>query len=115
MPTRAQQLRKNPTPAEVRFWRMIAPLRTSGYHFRKQAPIGAYVADFACHHAKLVIEIDGDTHFFGTGPQRDATRTAFLTGEGYTILRFTNLDVMTNPEGVYAMVLAALSTEAHNA
>ena len=115
MPTRAQRLRKNPTPAEVRFWRLIAPLRTGGYHFRKQAPIGAYVADFACHHAKLVIEIDGDTHFVGTGPQRDAIRTAFLTSEGYTILRFTNLDVMTNSDGVYASVLSALTQEPFNA
>jgi very-short-patch-repair endonuclease len=111
MPTRAQRLRRNPTAPEIRFWRLIEPLRAGKYHFRKQAPIGRYVADFACHHAKLIVEIDGDTHFSGTGPQTDIVRTAFLIGEGYSILRFTNLDVMTNPEGVYATVVAALAKE----
>jgi very-short-patch-repair endonuclease len=111
MPTRAQKLRKNPTPAEVRFWRVIEPLRLGGYHFRKQAPLGPYVADFACHHAKIVIEIDGDSHFAGNGPQRDAVRTKFLEGEGYRVLRFTNIDVMTNPDGVYDAVLAALEAD----
>ncbi len=115
MPSLAQRLRKNPSTAEVRLWRLIEPLRTGQYHFRKQAPIGRYVADFACHRAKLVIEVDGDTHFVGMGPQRDDARTAFLTGEGYTILRFTNLDVLTNPDGVYASILAALATEPDHA
>ena len=110
MPTRAQRLRKNPTAPEIRFWRLIAPLREA-YHFCKQVPVGRYVADFACHHAKLIVEIDGETHFTGAGPQRDAARTAFLTGEGYTVLRFTNHDVMTNPDGVYAVVVAALNVE----
>ncbi|KFC62459.1 hypothetical protein FF80_03554 [Devosia sp. LC5] len=115
MPTRAQRLRKNPTAPEIRFWRLIAPLRTGEYHFRKQAPVGPYVADFACHHAKLIVEIDGETHFIGAGPQKDAVRTAFLLREGYTVLRFTNHDVMTNPDGVYVTVLAALAKEPSDA
>lgn len=111
MPTRAQRLRKNPTAAEIRFWRLIAPLRLGSYHFRKQSPIGPYIADFVCHHAKLIVEIDGESHFIGAGPQRDVVRTSFLEGEGYRVLRFTNLEVMTSPDGVYTSLLAALSTE----
>ncbi|WP_127752471.1 endonuclease domain-containing protein [Devosia sp. 1566] len=115
MPTRAQRLRKNPTAAEIRLWRLIAPLRLGSYHFRKQAPIGPYIADFACHHAKLIIEIDGESHFLGAGPQRDAARTSFRQAEGYRVLRFTNLDVHDNPDGVYASVLAALATDTAHA
>ncbi len=111
MATRAQRLRKNPTVAEIRFWRLIEQLRLGGYHFRKQCPIGPYVVDFACHHARLIVEIDGDSHFMGAGPTRDARRTAFLEAEGYAIVRFTNLDVMTNPDGVYAAVVSALSKD----
>ena len=60
----AQRLRRNPTGPEVRFWAIIHPIR-SRWHFRKQVPMGRYVVDFACHAAKLVVQIDGETHFVG--------------------------------------------------
>jgi very-short-patch-repair endonuclease len=101
MPSNAQRLRKNPTPAEVRFWRLIAPLRLRGYHFRKQVPLGRFIVDFACHHAKVVVEVDGDTHYTGEAMQKDRERDAALARHGYKVLRFTNLEVMSNPEGVY--------------
>jgi len=109
MPTRAQRLRKNPTPAEVRFWRLIEPLRRQGHHFRKQVAIGPYVADFACHHAKFVIEIDGDTHFSDAALRRDRECGAYLNARGFTVLRFTNLDVMSNADGVYEALASALA------
>ena len=109
MPTRAQSLRKNPTPAEVRFWNLIGPLRTHGYHFRKQVPLGAFVVDFACHHAKVVIEIDGDTHYRDKAIQKDRERDAALSRHGYKVLRFTNDDVMSNPEGVYDTLVCVLA------
>ena len=115
MPTIAQRLRKNPTPAEIRFWRLIEPLRTGAYHFRKQVALGPYVVDFACHHAELIVEIDGDTHFSDAGLQKDIERDGYLRARGYRIVRFTNLDVMTNPEGVYTTVLAALAKEPSDA
>ncbi|MCR6671168.1 endonuclease domain-containing protein [Devosia ginsengisoli] len=101
-------LRQQPTQAEIRFWRLIYSLRQQGWHFRKQAPIGRYVVDFACHSARLVVEIDGDSHYTDRGIAHDAVRTAFLVGEGYRVLRFTNLDVMDNEEAVYDAVAAAL-------
>ena len=111
MPTLAQTLRKNPTAPEIRFWRLIGPLRLNGHHFRKQAKMGPYVVDFVCHAAKLVIEIDGETHFTEVGIARDAVRTAALSRHGYRMLRFTNEEVMHNPDGVYATVTAALGVE----
>jgi len=102
------KLRQQPTLSEIRFWRLIHPLRQSGWHFRKQAPIGRYVVDFVSHGAKLIVEIDGDSHYTDDGVAYDAVRTAFLTGEGYRLLRFTNLDVMDGEEVVYDAVVAAL-------
>ncbi|WP_246513569.1 endonuclease domain-containing protein [Paradevosia shaoguanensis] len=88
---------------------MLEPFRTGGYHFRKQVPIGPYYADMACHHAQLVIEVDGDTHFDDRGLRHDAARDAFLSREGYTVLRFTNLEVLRNPDGVYDVVSTYLA------
>lgn len=105
----ARALRANPTDAEKRMWRLLYPFRSKGFHFRKQAPIGAYVADFACHHAKLVIEVDGGQHHTPAGRADDARRTAFMAGEGYAVLRFSNLDVLNNPDGVSAALANALS------
>lgn len=114
MPTQAQRLRKNPTPAEIRLWRLIEPLRTGSYHFRKQVAIGPYIVDFACHHAKLVIEVDGDTHFTGDAISADERRDAFLAGRGYRVLHFTNDDVMRNGEGVYTTISNTLAAEPDN-
>lgn len=107
-PSLAKTLRRTPTPFEVRFWRLIHPLRQAGWHFRKQAPMGRYVVDFVCHRAKLIVEIDGDSHFSDVGMAHDAARTAFLTAEGYHVLRFTNLEVMQQDEAIYAAVVEAL-------
>jgi very-short-patch-repair endonuclease len=107
MPTVAQKLRRNPTSAEIRFWRLIAPLRAE-WHFRKQVQMGPYVVDFVSHKARLVVEIDGDTHFVGDGPVREAVRDAELQAGGYRVLRFTNGEVMGSPDGVWTGVVEAL-------
>lgn len=107
--TLQRKLRRQPTAPEIRFWRLIHPIRQAGWHFRKQAPIGRYVVDFVCHRARLIVEIDGDTHFQPEGIARDRVRTAFLSGEGYRVLRFTNDEVVNTEEGVYLSVLGALS------
>jgi very-short-patch-repair endonuclease len=104
----ARKLRQQPTPFEVRFWRIIHPIRQSGWHFRKQAPMGRYVVDFVCHRARLIVEIDGDSHYTEAGIAHDAVRTDFLESEGYRLLRFTNLDVMESEEAVYMAVAEAV-------
>ena len=104
--SRAKSLRQNPTPAEKRLWRLLYPSRTGGVHFRKQAAIGPYVADFACHHARLVIELDGDSHASQRG--YDARRDRFLREQGFSVLRFSNAEVFESPEGVYQRIVEAL-------
>jgi very-short-patch-repair endonuclease len=103
----ARKLRKNPTPAEVRFWKIIESFRAH-HHFRKQVQMGPYVVDFACHKSRLVVEIDGGTHFVGDAPERDQRRDAALAARGYRVLRIPNDEVMRNPDGVYLVVSAAL-------
>ena len=112
MPSPAQRLRKNPTPAEIRFWKLIGPLRLAGHHFRKQVPLGPFIVDFACHHPRIVVEIDGDTHFSDTGLVKDRARDAALAEHGFLVLRFTNHEVMTNGEGVYIALAKALAERA---
>jgi very-short-patch-repair endonuclease len=114
MSERSKALRANSSPIERRMWRLLFTFRADGYHFRKQEPIGPYVVDMACHHASLVIEVDGDTHYTDTARRRDAIRDAFLSSEGYTVLRFTNLDVVRNPEGVFDVVARTLAGRPRN-
>src|SRR5690606_699407 len=59
---RARALRRNQTEAERALWQKLRVLKAEGFHFRRQAPIGTYIADFACHSLKLVIEVDGGQH-----------------------------------------------------
>ena len=99
--TVARKLRRDQTPAERRFWEIIKSYRTDGWHIRRQSPIGPYIVDFACKQANVIFEIDGDSHYFDGGMAADQVRTAYLANRGYRVVRFTNLDVMSNPEGVW--------------
>jgi very-short-patch-repair endonuclease len=100
-------MRRSPTEAERKLWwnlRHYISLPTS--HFRRQVRLGRYIVDFACHHLKLVIEIDGGQHALQI--ERDARRTRFLQSEGYRVLRFWNIDVLTNIEGVLELIESAI-------
>jgi very-short-patch-repair endonuclease len=100
----AKLSRSQPTDAEHRLWQLLRAKRLSGWKFRRQPPIGPYRPDFACHAAKLIVEADGGQH----GGDRDAVRDAWLSGEGFRILRFWNNDIFNNEEGVLTMILSAL-------
>ncbi len=104
--TRARALRQNTTEAERRIWEILRLHRTEGYKFRRQVPIGRYIADFVCHEARLVVEIDGGQHD-GSSPL-EAERTRFLEGQGYRVLRFWNNEALANRDGVYQTIAAAL-------
>jgi len=69
-----------------------------------------YIADFVCNSARLVVELDGETHDFVSRIERDRMRDAWFESQGYVVLRFTNYDVLTNLEGVIAAIHAAAST-----
>jgi very-short-patch-repair endonuclease len=99
---RAGALRRTMTEAEKTVWRGLRDLnRAFGFHFRRQAPIGAYIADFADYSARLVIEIDGGHH----DETRDRPRTDWLNTQGFHVLRFWNSDVTQNLDGVLARIL----------
>ena len=101
-------MRHEPTDAERILWQRLRHIRVNGSHFRRQATIGSYFADFACHTARLVIELDGGQHNEEPGLARDAKRTKELESRGYRVLRFWNNDVHGNVEGVMEAIAAAL-------
>jgi len=105
---RARQMRHQPTDAERVLWQHLRHLTVAGSHFRRQATIGPYFADFACHAAHLVIELDGGQHNEAAGLARDARRTAELEARGYRVLRFWNNDVLGNVEGVMETIATAV-------
>ncbi len=104
----ARILRGSGTDAERLLWSKLRAHYLDGHKFRRQHPIGRYVADFVCLDRRLVIELDGGGHAGVEQATADAERTAFLRAEGYEVLRFWNTDVLTNVDGVIAAILAAL-------
>ena len=105
---RARTLRRDSTDAERLSWAALRAHRLEGASFRRQTPIGPYVADFVCHPAGLIVELDGGQHFEEEHLRRDARRDAFLASKGFKILRFNNHDVMTNRRGVLETIAAAI-------
>ena len=105
--TRARQLRSNPTEAEKRLWSKLRLKQIDGHRFRRQVPIGRYIADFACHEARLIIEVDGGQH--DPAARHEIERSRFLEAEGYRLLRFWNNEVLQNPEGVWTAIVVALA------
>ena len=100
-------LRRDPTPAERKLWYEF--LRDLPEKFTRQKPLGSYIADFYCSRMRLVIEIDGDSHFTPDGEQRDAGRTAALETHGLRLMRLTNAEVMQQFEAVCQRIEHALS------
>jgi very-short-patch-repair endonuclease len=98
--SRARELRSNLTKTERIVWNILRARRLNGASFRRQVPVGPCIADFVCHTANLVVEIDGGQHYEPAGLARDQRRDAFLQAKGFRILRFSNLDVVTNRAGV---------------
>jgi very-short-patch-repair endonuclease len=104
-------LRKSMTDAEKRLWnglRYDIDL-PAGTHFRRQHAIGNYIVDFACLQHRLVIELDGPIHTVRNQARRDAAKGHFLKNEGFTILRFTNQEVMLGRSAVLNSVAMALA------
>ena len=99
---RARDLRKNMTTAERRLW--YGYLRCFRYPVLRQRPIDHYIVDFYCAQLKLVIEVDGDTHYTEEGKQYDEERTFVLEGYGLQVLRFTNQQVLHELEGVWQVI-----------
>ena len=103
---RAQHLRRQMTDAELALWSHLRRRQLHGLQFRKQVPIGSYVADFACLAINLVIEVDGGQHSWRA--TADLKRTKWFEARGYRVLRFWNNDVLSNIEGVLAVIEGSL-------
>ena len=98
----AKELRKNATSQENHLWYDF--LSKYEVRFQRQKAIGHFIADFYCHKAKLVIEIDGAQHYSAEGKKKDEFRTEILEGYDLRIIRFTNRHIDTNFYGVCAYI-----------
>ena len=95
---RAKELRKNATRQEKKLWYEF--LNSYPVRFQRQKSIDSFVADFYCHEAKLVVELDGSQHYEEAGIARDKERSAILEKYGLKVIRFSNLEVDRNFQGV---------------
>ena len=103
-------MRRQPTDAESKLWVILRNRRFVDHKFRRQVPIGPYIADYACYSAKLIIEADGSQH---ADNARDAVRDAELNRRGFRILRIWNNDILARPDAVSETIWHALQ-EAHH-
>jgi very-short-patch-repair endonuclease len=106
--SRARLLRRDGTPAERKLWYEF--LRALPEKFTRQKPIGDFIADFYCSRHRLVIELDGDSHFIPEAQRYDFARTRVLASFGIRVLRFTNAEVKDSFEAVCLRIRQALET-----
>ncbi|MGH6709819.1 MAG: endonuclease domain-containing protein [Bradyrhizobium sp.] len=99
-------MRREPTDAEARIWRLLRDRRLQHFKFRRQAPFRNWILDFVCFEQRFIVEIDGSQH---AGSERDATRDAALAAEGFRIARYWNNDVLQQPSAVLEDILTKLA------
>ena len=103
----ARHMRADPTDAERKlWWHLRHRIELRATHFRRQVRIGPYIADFASHRLKLIVELDGGQHADRTS---DVVRTRRLEADGYRVLRFWNNNVLSNIDGVLELIVSAVS------
>lgn len=105
---KARALRRKMTKAEVLLWGALRKRAVNDARFRRQHPVGPYIADFACPAARLVIEVDGYTHWTEEQLAHDARRTKYLEAEGWKVVRLSNTDIYENMDGVWSFIAAQL-------
>jgi very-short-patch-repair endonuclease len=108
MRRRARALRINMTNAERKLRYALRDRRFAGFKFRRQVPLGPFIADFVCFEERLVIEVDGGQH---AGSLQDRRRDRWFAANGYRVLRFWNNEVLSNLEGVMAVLAQTLNME----
>jgi very-short-patch-repair endonuclease len=105
---RARALRRDATEAEKKLWQNLRQPPFKQHHFRRQATIGPFFADFASHQLRIVIELDGGQHLDNAADDR---RTSYLASEGYRVLRFWNNEVLENLSGVLSAIDTAVTAD----
>jgi very-short-patch-repair endonuclease len=101
----AKEMRREPTDAETKMWRLLRDRRLTHFKFRRQVPFQNFILDFVCFEKRLIIEIDGSQH---ADSERDTAREAVLLAEGFRIARYWNNDVLQRYTSVLEDVLAKL-------
>src|SRR5947209_3423864 len=101
---KARELRRRPSLPEGLLWQVLRR-RPNGIKFRRQHPLGWYIVDFYCPAARLVIEIDGESHRMGDRPQHDARRDGWLRAQGLRVARFDAADVMNDVDSVVTAIM----------
>jgi len=104
--TKARRLRRDMTLTERVVWGVLRARGLRGFKFRRQVPVGPFIADFLCAEAGLIIEIDGDTHSHQIA--YDRRRTMYLETQGYRVVRITNREVRENFEGAMNYISESL-------
>ena len=105
----AKSLRVGATVAERKLWTLLRGKQMESLRFRRQQPIGPYIADFFCARARLIVELDGGQHSEDAAVVRDAARTDYLNARGYRVLRFSNQDMLQHPDVVLDGIWRALN------
>jgi very-short-patch-repair endonuclease len=105
----AQLQRKSKNPWEAKLWYHLRANRMLGFKFKRQMPIGKYIVDFCCHPKRLVIELDGGQHFEKENIKKDAEKARYLKQENFEVLRFQNIDIDNNLEGVLETIRVSLT------
>lgn len=99
----ANRLRKEMTKAEACLWKYVLRAgKMKGYGFRRQRPVLNYIADFMCKELMLIVEVDGNIHELEEVRKNDEQRQKALEEAGFTVLRFTNNEVLTNIQWVHS-------------
>jgi very-short-patch-repair endonuclease len=106
--TKQRHLRKNPTDAERVLWRHLRLRQIEGCKFRRQVPLGNYIADFVCFEKRLIIELDGGQH--AAQAEQDAKRDAWMEADGFNMLRFWNHQVLREIESVLEAIRLKLNS-----
>ena len=104
-----RKLRREMTDAEVILWKQLRRSAIGGHKFRRQHPIGPYVADFACLPKRFVIEVDGSTHWNDDARAYDRNRRRYLSELGWREIRMSNDDVFRNLDRVLEYILLTLA------
>lgn len=101
----ARKLRKDSTPAEIRLWsELLRAKKMKGYQFLRQRPVLNYIADFMCKKLRLIIEVDGYSHESEKQWYKDRIRQEELEEYGFTILRFTDDEVLNDLDNVHRVI-----------
>ena len=104
---RARELRRTMTDAEAKLWNRLRNGQLLGLKFRRQVPIGSFIADFCCRNPKFVVEVDGSQHSHLA--TQDASRTRVLAEHGYTVVRFWDNEVLQDIDAVLEAIVGEVT------